>query len=84
MGRNRASSTSSTRSAKSVASVASQLEGLSVNGKTAQGDSLASQRLLTRELEVLKHTSNVNNKLFLPWIDDTDLKEYFSFEKRFV
>ena len=42
-------------------------------------DDILTQRLSTEEIEVLKHTSNVNDKTFLPWIDETDLKEHFSF-----
>lgn len=74
LGRHRASSTSSTRSAVSVESSSC------VNGKTATCDSpqsssstgdLLAQRLSSAELQVLKYSSNVNNNIFLPWIDDT-------------
>ncbi|KAI8140575.1 hypothetical protein BJV82DRAFT_519949, partial [Fennellomyces sp. T-0311] len=80
LGRNRASSTSSTRSNISVRTIEE------VNGKSAgyPGDELMTQRLSSAELEVLKYTSNVNDNVFLPWIDDTDLKEKFAFPNRFI
>ncbi|KAI9354702.1 hypothetical protein BD770DRAFT_324684 [Pilaira anomala] len=43
-------------------------------------DDILTQKLSSVEIEVLKHTSNVNNKTFLPWIDETDLKEQFSYK----
>lgn len=42
-------------------------------------DDILTQKLSASEIEVLKHTSNVNDKTFLPWIDETDLKEQFSY-----
>jgi calpain-7 len=42
------------------------------------------QKLSSTEIEVLKHTSNVNDKMFLPWIDETDLKEQFSYQRKFL
>ena len=48
------------------------------------GDDLMTQKLSDTELEVLRYTSNVNDNVFLPWIDDTDLKEKFSFPGRFM
>jgi calpain-7 len=42
-------------------------------------DDILTQKLSAAEIEVLKHTSNVNDKTFLPWIDETDLKEQFSY-----
>ncbi|OAD66727.1 calpain-like protease PalB/Rim13 [Phycomyces blakesleeanus NRRL 1555(-)] len=45
---------------------------------------ILSHRLSSAEIEVLKYTSNVNGKVFLPWVDSSDLKEKFSFEKKFL
>lgn len=42
-------------------------------------DDMLTQKLSLAEIEVLRHTSNVNDKTFLPWIDETDLKEQFSY-----
>lgn len=42
-------------------------------------DDMLTQKLSSAEIEVLRHTSNVNEKTFLPWIDETDLKEQFSY-----
>ncbi|OBZ91745.1 Calpain-7 [Choanephora cucurbitarum] len=47
-------------------------------------DDILTQRLSAEEIEVLKYTSCVNDKTFLPWIDETDLKEQFSYEARYV
>lgn len=92
LGRHRASSTSSTRSNRSAVSIESSSYP---NGKTGTCDSpqssnsttggdLLAQRLSSAELEVLKYSSNVNNNIFLPWIDDTDLKEKFAYPNRFM
>jgi calpain-7 len=42
-------------------------------------DDILTQKLSSAEIEVLKRTSSVNEKTFLPWIDETDLKEQFSY-----
>lgn len=42
-------------------------------------DDILTQKLSSTEIEVLKHTSSVNNKTFLPWMDEADLKEQFSY-----
>lgn len=42
-------------------------------------DDILTQKLSSAEIEVLKHTSNVNEKTFLPWMDEADLKEQFSY-----
>lgn len=76
IGRHRASSTSSIRSNKSTASSAWE------DSPKQNGDEPV--RLSQNELDVLKFTSNVNEKIFLPWIDDTDLKEKYAFPTRFV
>ncbi|KAG2220383.1 hypothetical protein INT45_006554 [Circinella minor] len=85
-GRQRASSTSSTRSNHSIRTLDEQQEQ-SINIKSDNiysGNDLMTQKLSGTELEVLKYTSNVNDNVFLPWIDDTDLKEKFSFKGRFI
>ncbi|KAI8366637.1 uncharacterized protein BYT42DRAFT_504904 [Radiomyces spectabilis] len=46
--------------------------------------SITSHRLSSTEIDVLKHTSNVNERIFLPWMDETDLKEKFSFTQNFI
>ncbi|KAI9016376.1 hypothetical protein CLU79DRAFT_763565 [Phycomyces nitens] len=48
------------------------------------GHDILSHRLSSAEIEVLKYTSNVNGKIFLPWIDSSDLKEKFSFDTKFL
>ncbi|KAI7902573.1 uncharacterized protein BX663DRAFT_472916 [Cokeromyces recurvatus] len=45
---------------------------------------ILAQKLSSVEIEVLKFTSNVNNKTFLPWIDEADLKEKFSDSTRYI
>lgn len=47
-------------------------------------DNILTQKLSSSEIEVLKYTSNVNDKMFLPWIDETDLKEQFSYSKKYL
>ncbi|KAI8339399.1 hypothetical protein BC941DRAFT_420385 [Chlamydoabsidia padenii] len=47
-------------------------------------DDISTQRLSATEIEVLKITSNVNNRLFLPWMDEADLKECFSYPDTFL
>lgn len=47
-------------------------------------DDILTQKLSSSEIEVLKCTSNVNDKMFLPWIDETDLKEQFSYAKKYL
>ncbi|KAI9314987.1 hypothetical protein BX666DRAFT_1965459, partial [Dichotomocladium elegans] len=88
IGRLRASSTSSAHSTRSNLSVdyASSIVSNSTRSayETSPDDELLTQRLSNAELEVLRFTSNVNNNIFLPWIDDTDLKEKFSYPTRFI
>jgi calpain-7 len=47
-------------------------------------DDILTQKLSAAEIEVLKCTSNVNGKTFLPWIDETDLKEQFSYQTKYL
>ncbi|ORZ25281.1 hypothetical protein BCR42DRAFT_445071 [Absidia repens] len=47
-------------------------------------DDMSTQRLSTTEIEVLRITSNVNNRVFLPWMDESDLKECFSYPEKFL
>jgi calpain-7 len=47
-------------------------------------DDILTQKLSAAEIEVLKCTSSVNEKMFLPWIDETDLKEQFSYETKYL
>ncbi|KAI8979256.1 hypothetical protein BDF20DRAFT_868518 [Mycotypha africana] len=47
-------------------------------------DDIMTQKLSVNEIEVLKYTSCVNGKTFLPWIDETDLKEQFSYQTKFL
>lgn len=47
-------------------------------------DDILTQKLSPAEIEVLKITSNVNKKIFLPWIDETDLKEQFSYPTKYL
>ncbi|KAG0185417.1 calpain 7, partial [Apophysomyces sp. BC1034] len=80
LARYRASSVSSTRSLpKSMSSLS-----LESSGRIDTGNDILTQRLSVAEIEVLKTTSNVNNKVFLPWMDESDLKENFSFNTKFV
>ncbi|KAF7730256.1 calpain 7 [Apophysomyces ossiformis] len=80
LARYRASSVSSTRSLpKSMSNLS-----LESSEKFDAGNDIMTQRLSAAEIEVLKTTSNVNNKVFLPWIDESDLKENFSSHNNFV
>ncbi|KAI8099416.1 uncharacterized protein BX664DRAFT_321198 [Halteromyces radiatus] len=73
--------TSST-AASSIKSHSSQpFPSLSPSNPT---DDIATQRLSAAEIEVLKTTSNVNNRVFLPWMDESDLKECFSYPDKFL
>ncbi|KAI8976222.1 hypothetical protein BDB01DRAFT_844522 [Pilobolus umbonatus] len=50
----------------------------------SHNDNILTQKLSSAEIDVLKVTSSVNNNMFLPWIDESDLKEKFSFKKRYI
>ncbi|CAO3624578.1 unnamed protein product [Cunninghamella blakesleeana] len=47
-------------------------------------DDITTQRLSSAEIEVLKTTSCVNDRIYLPWIDESDLKEWFSSTNTFL
>ncbi|CAO3607815.1 unnamed protein product [Cunninghamella echinulata] len=47
-------------------------------------DDIITQRLSAAEIEVLKTTSSVNDRVYLPWIDESDLKEWFSSSDKFL
>ncbi|KAI9304255.1 hypothetical protein BJ944DRAFT_288774 [Cunninghamella echinulata] len=47
-------------------------------------DDIVTQRLSAAEIEVLKTTSSVNDRVYLPWIDESDLKEWFSSSDKFL
>lgn len=59
---------------------AMQNVSLNSKGDVTPGGSTADRRpqLTAKELEVLKHTSYINSKLFPPWLD-SDLKERFAY-----
>ncbi|SAM04652.1 hypothetical protein [Absidia glauca] len=61
-----------------------QLQSTALTPPPNPTDDISTQRLSTTEIEVLKITSNVNNRLFLPWMDESDLKECFSYPDTFL
>ncbi|ORE22938.1 cysteine proteinase [Rhizopus microsporus] len=79
-----------TRSSSSVSSTMDQLSNGSRRRSSSTSiqqqptDDVMTQKLSASEIEVLKHTSSVNNNTFLPWIDETDLKEQFSYPTKFL
>ncbi|KAH8549492.1 hypothetical protein BGW37DRAFT_501400 [Umbelopsis sp. PMI_123] len=82
-GRQRASSVSSAASSFNVTSNSN-------NGTTPIGalkckeDENSMKKLSSAEIEILKLTSNVNSKLFLPWVDESDLREKFTYDELFI
>jgi calpain-7 len=82
-GRQRASSVSSAASSFNVTSNSN-------NGTTPIGalkckeDENSMKKLSFAEIEILKLTSNVNSKLFLPWVDESDLREKFTYDELFM
>lgn len=77
--RTRSSSNASDFHRPSLASLHNRSSSVSSINPHCPTDDILTQKLSTAEIEVLKHTSNVNDKTFLPWIDETDLKEQFSY-----
>ncbi|RIB09022.1 hypothetical protein C2G38_2044669 [Gigaspora rosea] len=47
------------------------------------GKNPSSYKLTQKEIDILKHTSNINGRNYLPW-DETDLKEEFKDNKLFL
>jgi hypothetical protein len=47
-------------------------------------DENSMKKLNSAEIEILKLTSNVNAKLFLPWVDESDLREKFTYDDLFM
>ncbi|CAG8447821.1 5670_t:CDS:10 [Dentiscutata erythropus] len=47
------------------------------------GTSTSLCKLTKEETDILKHTSNINGRNYLPWLE-TDLKEEFKFDKPFL
>ncbi|KAI8577511.1 hypothetical protein K450DRAFT_252026 [Umbelopsis ramanniana AG] len=47
-------------------------------------DENSMKKLSSAEIEILKLTSNVNSKLFLPWVDESDLREKFTYDELFI
>ncbi|CAO3701156.1 unnamed protein product [Rhizopus stolonifer] len=73
------------RSSSSVSSVDQYMNHTHKRSSSIQAtDDILTQKLSAPEIEVLKHTSSVNNNTFLPWIDETDLKEQFSYSRKFL
>ncbi|KAG1249535.1 hypothetical protein G6F68_013271 [Rhizopus microsporus] len=77
--------TTRTRSSSSASSIDQHSECSHRRSSSIQAtDDIMTQKLSTAEIEVLKHTSSVNNNTFLPWMDDADLKEQFSYPQKFI
>lgn len=79
-------------SAPSISSATSSLNAMSLNNHAISSlsvlkckeDENSMKKLSSAEIEILKLTSNVNGKLFLPWVDESDLREKFTYEEGFV
>ncbi|KAI9253001.1 hypothetical protein BY458DRAFT_522456 [Sporodiniella umbellata] len=78
-------SSSRTRSSSNVSLSDQCSQNASRRSSSAQAtDDILTQKLSAPEIEVLKHTSSVNNNTFLPWMDEADLKEQFSYSRKFL
>ncbi|CAO3688508.1 unnamed protein product [Umbelopsis ramanniana] len=79
--------------ASSISSASSSYNAKSINNNhgaaplgvlKCKEDENSMKKLSPAEIEILKLTSNVNAKLFLPWVDESDLREKFTYDERFI
>jgi calpain-7 len=78
--------------ARSISSVSSSIHSMTIsNGGVSdigtlkcKTDENSMKKLSTAEIDLLKMTSNVNSKLFLPWMEEADLREKFTFSESFM
>jgi len=79
--------------ASSISSASSSYNAKSINNNhgaaplgvlKCKEDENSMKKLSPAEIEILKLTSNVNAKLFLPWVDESDLREKFTYDELFM
>ncbi|KAI9277707.1 hypothetical protein BC943DRAFT_332639 [Umbelopsis sp. AD052] len=75
------SSASSSHNAKSITN---NHGATPLGGLKCKEDENSMKKLSSAEIEILKLTSNVNSKLFLPWVDESDLREKFTYDELFI